>query len=256
METSPSRKRVRLRPYSIYQWLVYVPIVALATFTGALMAVVLALLAGPRTANLYVAIPWCRLVAALAPMRLSIEGRENIAPGTGYVVVANHQSQFDIPAVYIAIGLDLRWVVKAELRRVPLIAMGCRAVGHIFVDRADPDQAHAAINRAVARQQPGTGVLFFAEGTRSRSGRILPFKKGAFRVAIDRRLPVLPVTVVGTRRILRPGSLQIHPGRARVIIHPPQATAGLGADDVAALRDRVHSIIAGALDDPGRPEPA
>lgn len=233
--------------YPLYQWLVYVPLVVLATLIGALLAVPLALVVSPRLANLWVAVPWGRVLAWLVPVRVSVEGLDRIDPTQSYVVVANHQSQFDIPVIYGWIGLDLRWVAKAELSRIPFVAAGCRAIGHIFIDRSNPEQARRAINRAVARLKPGTGLMFFAEGTRSRSGALLPFKKGAFRVAIDQQLPVLPVTVVDTREVLPAKSLRIRPGRVRLVVHPPIETAGMSHGRAGELRRRCHAAVASAL---------
>ncbi|RFF31920.1 lysophospholipid acyltransferase family protein [Wenzhouxiangella sediminis] len=248
MTTSRSSSRPAwLNLYPLYQWLVYVPLIVLATLVGALLAVPLALLVSPRLANLWVAVPWGRVLTWLVPVRVEVEGLEHIDAEQSYVVVANHQSQFDIPVIYGWIGLDLRWVAKAELSRIPFVAAGCRAIGHIFIDRADPDQARKAINRAVGRLKAGTGLMFFAEGTRSRTGELLPFKKGAFRVAIDQQLPILPVTVVDTREILPARSLRIRPGRVRMIVHAPMETAGLSHKSSGELRRRCHSIVAGAL---------
>lgn len=242
-----SRQPAWLSFYPLYQWLVYVPLVVLVTLLGAIMAVPLALLVSPRLANLGVAVTWGRVLTWLVPVRVEVEGRDEIDPNQSYVVVANHQSQFDIPVIYGWIGLDLRWVAKAELSRIPFVAAGCRAIGHVFIDRSDPEQARDAINRAVGRLKPGTGLMFFAEGTRSRSGRLLAFKKGAFRVAIDQQLPILPVTVVDTREVLPAGSLRIRPGRVKLIVHPPLATAGLSPAGSGDLRRRCHAAIAGAL---------
>lgn len=242
-----SRQPAWLNLYPLYQWLIYIPLVVLATLVGALLAVPLALLISPRLANLWVAVPWGRILTWLVPVRVDVEGLEAIDPKQSYVVVANHQSQFDIPVIYGWIGLDLRWVAKAELSRIPFVAAGCRAIGHIFINRSDPDQARIAINRAVARLKPGTGLMFFAEGTRSRTGELLRFKKGAFRVAIDRQLPVLPVTVVDTREVLPAKSLRIRPGRVRMIVHSPLETAGLTGERAGELRRRCHATVAKAL---------
>lgn len=233
--------------YPVYQWLVYVPLAVLTTLVGAVLAVPLALLVSPRVANLYVAVPWGRILAWLVPVRVEVEGLDHIDPGQSYVVVANHQSQFDIPVVYGWIGLDLRWVAKVELSRIPFVAAGCRAIGHIFIDRANPDQSRTAINRAVGRLKPGTGLMFFAEGTRSLTGELRPFKKGAFRVAVDQQLPILPVTVIDTREILPAKSLRIRPGRVRMIIHQPLEPAGPGPGRASELSRRCHAIVAGAL---------
>lgn len=234
--------------YPIWQWLVYVPIIAMATVVAAVLAILTALLISPRKANLWIGVFWGRLITALAPVRVEVSGREHIEPGRSYVVVANHQSQFDIPVIYGHSGMDLRWVAKAELRRVPFIASGCRAIGHIFVDRSNPEQARRAINQAIDRLEPGTGLMFFPEGTRSRGNRLLPFKKGAFRVAIDQQLPVLPVTVVGSREVLEPDSARIRPGRVRIIIHQPVAVEGMTTVDLGELRRRVHAIIEASLE--------
>lgn len=232
--------------YPLWQWLVFMPVAVLLTVIGGLLAIPVALFSA-RAANLYVAVSWCRILARLTPARVEIEGMENVDPDQSYVVVANHQSQFDIPVIYGYCGLDLRWVMKAELNKIPFVAAGCRAIGHIFIDRADPEQARDAINRAVSRLQPGTGILFFAEGTRSRSGKLLPFKKGAFRVAVDQQLPILPMTVSGTRDVLPAGSLRLRPGTVRLRIHPPVSVTGLRTGDIDAVRVQVRDRIASAL---------
>ncbi len=235
--------------YPLWQWLVYVPIVVLATLIGALLAVPLSLLVSPRLANLYVAVPWCHVLAWCAPVRVVVEGMEHVDRNQSYVVVSNHQSQFDIPVIYGFCGLDLRWVMKAELGRVPFIAQGCRAIGHIFVDRSDSEQARGAINQALGRLRDGTGILFFAEGTRSRSGELKRFKKGAFRVAIDQQFPVLPMTIVGSREVMPADSLSIRPGTIRLRIHPPIDTRGMTLDELLSLRDRTRRAIDGGLSD-------
>ena len=234
--------------YPVWQWLVFIPIAVVATLIGAVLSILISLLISPRIANLYVAVPWCHIIAFFAPVRVDVEGMEHVDRDQSYVVVANHQSQFDIPVIYGFCGLDLRWVMKAELGKVPFVAQGCRAIGHIFVNRSDPDQARTAINQAIGRLKPGTGILFFAEGTRSRSGKLLAFKKGAFRVAIDQQLPILPMTVVGTRDVLPADSLRIRPGRVRLIIHPPISTEGLKLTDLRRLSDQVRLQVASGLD--------
>lgn len=232
-----------LRLYPLWMWLVCVPLAVLTTLICALIAVPVALLVSPRLANLHVAALWGRILTRLVPVRVELEGYDQIDPEQSYVVVANHQSQFDIPVVYGFSGLDLRWVAKAEVGRIPFVAAGCRAIGHVFIDRSRPEQARLAINRAVERLKPGTGLMFFPEGTRSRTGELLPFKKGAFRVAIDQQMPVLPVTVSGTREILPADSLRLRPGRVTLRFHPPIATEGMGVGQLGELRRRVHGII-------------
>ncbi len=244
MKSSPS---IWLRLYPLWMWLVYVPTAVLATLLGALIAIPLAILVSPRLANLHVAVNWGRMLTRMVPVKVELEGLEQIDPNRSYVVVANHQSQIDIPVVYGYSGLDLRWVAKAEVGRIPFLAAGCRAIGHIFIDRSNPEQARQAINRAVERLEPGTGLMFFPEGTRSRSGELQSFKKGAFRVAVDQQLPVLPVSVTGTREVLPAYTLRLRPGRVKVRFHDPVATEGMGVEQVGELRRRVHGIIESGL---------
>lgn len=234
----------------LWQWLVFVPLFLLLTLLGAIISIPVARLVSPRAANLGVAVPWARLVAWLSLVRVEVVGREHLDPARSYVVVVNHQSQMDIPVVYGFSGLDLRWVMKAELRRTPLIGAGCAALGHVFIDRANPDRARSAINRALPDIRGRTGILFFPEGTRSRSGELMRFKKGAFRVAIERGLPVLPMTVTGTRDILPADSLRIRPGRVRLVIHPPIATEGLSLNELRDLREAARTRIAAGLHPP------
>lgn len=234
--------------YPLWQWLVLAPVMVIVTVIAAVLAALVALAGFPRAANLHVAARWARAIAWLTPMRVEIEGLEHIDPERSYVVVANHLSQYDIPLIYGFSRLDLRWVIKAEVLRIPFVAHGCRAIGHIFIDRGNPDQARQAINDAVERLPAGTGVLFFPEGTRSRNGELLPFRKGAFRVASDRDLAVLPMTVIGTEKLMPPGSLRICPGRARLIIAPPiEPPEGTTEQRVAELSRTARDVIAGNL---------
>jgi 1-acyl-sn-glycerol-3-phosphate acyltransferase len=166
------------------------------------------------------------------------------------VVVCNHQSQYDIFVVYGWLKLDLKWDLKAELRNVPGIGIGCEKAGHIFVDRGNPEQTQKAVNDALKRVGDGVGILFFAEGTRSQDGQLKPFKKGAFRVATSQKLPILPITIVGTHDIQKPKSMMIFPGKARMVIHPAiEVYGGEEAADILELMQQTRAAIASALPD-------
>jgi 1-acyl-sn-glycerol-3-phosphate acyltransferase len=137
--------------------------------------------------------------------------------------------------------------MKRELRKIPALGIGCEKLGHIFIDRSNHQAAVASIQSARDQIRDGTSVIFFAEGTRSRDGRLRPFKKGAFRMALDLGLPILPVTIVGTRDILPPHSRDLMPGRAQLIIHPAVPVDGIGDSDVVDLMEQVRSIVAEPL---------
>ena len=237
-------------PYQLYAWLVYIPLVCIITLVMGWAVVFVAMAVNPRFASRHLGMRWARLLSRLLPISVEVQGSENIDPERSFVVVANHQSMVDILALYGYLDLDLKWVIKKELRKFPGIGIGCEKAGHIFVDRQNPDSAKASVNEALARLGDGVGILFFPEGTRSRDGGLLPFKKGAFRIAIDADLPVLPVTIIGSREILPAKSLLLFPGTVRVVIHPVIEHRDIDLEHMRDLmvmtRDQIASALPGA----------
>jgi 1-acyl-sn-glycerol-3-phosphate acyltransferase len=240
-------KKVLFWPYQLYVWLVFVPLATGVTLTCGLLTALFATLVSPRFGSRYFAAPWARILAFLTPMQVSIKGAEHALRARSYVVVCNHQSQYDILLVYGYLDLDLKWVMKQELRKIPGVGIGCEKAGHIFVDRQNPRRARAAVTAALDRLGEGVGILFFAEGTRSLDGRLQAFKKGAFRLAIEQQLPVLPVTLLGTRDILPARSLHLFPGRGTMVIHPAIETSGMGPEQLEDLMQRTREAIASAM---------
>jgi 1-acyl-sn-glycerol-3-phosphate acyltransferase len=240
-------KRVAFWLYQVHLWLVFYPVGVLLTLMAGWMTVLVAIVWSPEAASRYIASTWGRLMCWITPVRVVVEGLENADPERTYVVVCNHQSQFDIFLVYGWLKLDLKWVLKAELRKIPAVGIGCEKAGHIFVERGNPEQARKAVNDALNRVGNGVGVLFFAEGTRSQDGKLLPFKKGAFRLATSQQLPILPVTIIGTRDIQRSKSLLIFPGKISMVIHPPIEVDGAGdTGTVPVLMEKTRNAIASA----------
>jgi 1-acyl-sn-glycerol-3-phosphate acyltransferase len=241
------RRSLKWWLYQPWKCLVVAPALVLATTFFASLAVAMLFFAKPKTVARWTGVPWSRCMALITPMKVVVEGRENIDSRQSYVVVSNHQSQYDIFVLYGWLGVDFKWVMKAELRSVPGIGVACDRLGHIFIDRSSHAEALKALERAKTKIVDGTSVIFFPEGTRSRDGRLKRFKKGAFRMAIDLGLPILPVTVTGTRNVLPAGSTDLMPGSARLVIHPPLSVDGVGADDVPALMSSVRETIASSL---------
>jgi len=240
-------KRIAFWLYQVYSRLVFIPLGLLLTLIAGWLTMLVAMIWNPKAANRYIAANWARLLCWLTPVWVTVEGAENADPAMTYVVVCNHQSEYDIFVVYGWLKLDLKWVLKMELRKVPGIGIGCEKAGHIFVDRGNPEQSRKAVNDALEKVGNGVGVLFFAEGTRSPDGRLMPFKKGAFRVATSQKLPILPITIVGTRDIQKPKSMMIFPGRVRMVIHPAIELEGEGTNDIRELMMKTREVIASAL---------
>jgi len=186
---------------------------------------------------------WCLTRAAL--VRVRVRGRERLAPGRSYVVLANHQGNFDILALYGFLGRQFRWVIKQELRNVPFLGWGCAAIGHIFVDRRDPQRAYASLEAAKPHLAGGVSVVFFPEGTRSADGRLQRFKRGGFVMARQLELEIAPVTLSGSHAVLPKGCLFPRPGTIEVTIHPPLAPRD--HPDDAALVAAARAAIASGL---------
>jgi 1-acyl-sn-glycerol-3-phosphate acyltransferase len=240
-------KRIAFWLYQIWAWLVLVPVSLVITFIAGWLTVLVATLWSPRVASRYIAAKWGKILGSMAPMLVTVEGAENADQNRSYVVVCNHQSQFDIFLVYGWLNLDLKWVMKASLRKIPAVGIGCEKAGHIFIDRNDPEQARAAVSKALSKVKDGVGILFFAEGSRSIDGKLRPFKKGAFRIAAAQQLPILPVTILGTGKIQPSKSILFFPGRVRMVIHPPIEMTGEETQDVRDLMQKTRTAIASAL---------
>ncbi len=159
-----------------------------------------------------------------------------------YVVVCNHVSLADV-VVLGALPWEMKWVSKAANFRIPLLGQMMRMAGDVRVKRDDRESRNRAYESLKAWVKRGVPVIIFPEGTRSKTGEMLPFRNGAFRLAVQTGTPILPLAVHGTRQAIRKGSLVFGPAEARVAIGDPIPVEGLGKDDVEALRDRVREVV-------------
>lgn len=233
-------------PYNLYKWLVVGPFLLLSTLAVGCTIIVMCFVGLGRYAN-PPAMLWARLNAYVALMKVRVEGREKLTRGQSYVLAANHGSLVDIYVLYGFSGLNLRWVMKKELRSVPVLGLACDLMGHIYVDRSDAGAAVGSIRAARKLISNGVCAVFFPEGTRSRTTELRPFKKGAFRMANELKIPVVPVSIHDTGRVLPPDTLDWRPGKVRLVFHEPVPTGELGAAEVAQLAGRTRNIIVDAL---------
>lgn len=191
----------------------------------------------------------------LAGIRLRVRGLEHLAPGAVYA--ANHASNIDPPAVFLALRPlfpRLRVVYKAELRRLPVLVWAFDVAGFVPLERANPEQSRPAVDRAARALEAGASFVVFPEGTRSRTGELLPFKKGGIIMAINAQAPIVPVTVFGGRAAMRKGSPLIWPTTITVEFCPAVTTRGRSLDDRDVVVAEVREAIAGRL--PGASGPA
>jgi 1-acyl-sn-glycerol-3-phosphate acyltransferase len=192
-----------------------------------------------------------RNLARLCGVRVHVHGIENLKGAGPFIFAPNHQSNFDIAALLGYLPGQNRFIAKKELFAEPVLGTVLRTMGMIPVDRDNPLEAIDRLNAAAAG---GSSLIIFPEGTRSRDGQLLPFKKGPFIAAIHLKLPIVPVVCIGTSAIMpKGGYLSIVPGDVDVYIEPMIPTDGLGYDDRTALRDRVRAIIAARLAEAEKP---
>jgi 1-acyl-sn-glycerol-3-phosphate acyltransferase len=229
--------------YQPYKWLIYAPLVVFLTLVFGTLAATLVFIVNPGTASALSGVPWARLIAFITPIFVTVTGRENIDRSQSYVIVSNHQSQYDILLIYGRLGVDFRWVMKKELRKIPALGIACERLGHIFIDRSNPMSAVASLKAAKIKIVNGTSVMFFPEGTRSKDGSIGIFKKGAFKMALDLGIPVLPITIIGTKDILPSHSLNVFPGKVKMIIHKPVEVTEYNDESLQALMQKIREII-------------
>jgi 1-acyl-sn-glycerol-3-phosphate acyltransferase len=164
---------------------------------------------------------WYGIILTAARVKTRSVGLEKIRKGSAYVIVSNHQSHFDILALVAQLPLIVRFIAKKELRKIPVFGYAVALTNCIYVDRSDPAKAVKSLQDGIRDLPPSISMLFFAEGTRSRDGKIGTFKKGGFRTAKVAGWPILPVVVHGSRKILPPGDLLVTPGTIEVEVLDP-----------------------------------
>jgi len=240
-------KKILVFLYQFYKWLFLFPFFIINSILFGILAVVLSLLINQKIGSYIGGVMWANLNCLLTPVSIKVTGRENIQKGQSYVIVVNHQSAYDILILYARIGMDFKWIMKKEIRKIPGVGFGSQAVGHIFIDRSNSAAAINSINAAKSKIRDGTSVVIFPEGTRSKTKEMLPFKKGAFWFAFDLNLPILPVTINGTRKIMPSGSLNLLPGKAEILIHPAIDISDYDKKDMTNLIARTREIIAGGM---------
>ncbi len=187
---------------------------------------------------------WSRDILGAAGTPVIAEGLENIPRDQAVMYACNHSSMFDIWALFATLPGSVRFVAKQELFKIPLLGGAMRAVGHIPIDRAARKKAFEAYDEAARTIQQGTSsILVFPEGTRSRTGELLPFKNAPFGLAIAAQVPIIPVYVHHTFEILPKGAWRLRSRPIRLLVAPPIATRGLGPDDRERLRDEVRAAM-------------
>jgi len=235
---------VRLPPFHWWRTVFYlIPAIGLYTIVLGTLSLTSSLLQKNGHFAHWCARTWSRLILSTTGVHVDVSGLERLVPDKTYVFVSNHQSIYDIPILFWSLPYQLRIIAKESLGRFPFLGWHLRRTGHMLVDRSRPDRAKI-FGWASRLTLNGLCLIVFPEGTRSRDGRVARFKGGSFYLALEAELPVVPISVVGSRHVMLRDRLATYPGRVRLVLHEPIDTTGLAGTDPRAFAERVRQIIA------------
>lgn len=238
----------KLNPFLLlYEYLVAVPVWAVLTIVAAVLTMLFSPLWPDRKISYFPARFWSRAVCALFFVRVRVTGMERLDPRQSYIFMMNHQSWFDIFTVYGWLPYFFKWIMKADLRRIPFVGRACESAGHIFINRESPKAAQRSLEKAKSVLRHGVSVVIFPEGTRSRDGRLGRFKRGGFKIATDLGLPVVPVTLRGCFERMPRGTFAVKPGRIDMVVHAPIDVSAHSADTIPDLMQQTWDAINAGL---------
>jgi len=185
---------------------------------------------------------WSWMILKTSGVEVTVEGLERLDRSRSYVFAANHQSIYDIPIVFASLPFQLRILSKDSLGRIPFMGWHLQRTGHVLVDRARPG---AGVIKKMARLvAQGHSLIVFPEGTRSTDGSVARFKGGPFMIALQAGLPIVPISLVGSRHVMFRGEVTVRPGRVRLIVHDPIETTGVAREAAREVATSVREIVA------------
>ena len=231
--------------YRIYLLFVGAPLMALVTVVACICTIVGCAVGKASFWGYFPAMIWSRTMCVLSLLPVKVEGLELLDSNQSYVFVANHQGAFDIFLVYGYIGRNFKWMMKKSLRRMPLIGRACESGGHVFVDKSGPKAIQATYDKARVTLSDGVSLVVFPEGARTFTGHMGKFRRGAFQLADELQLPVVPVTIDGSFDVLPRQKgfnfLVWHP--LRLVVHAPLFPKEKGTTNVSDTMKRSYDII-------------
>ncbi len=237
---------MKLIVYRIYQILIMLPLLLVATILAATLTIIVTFLGGARWWGYQVPKYWARIFCLLTLVKVEVRGRGNIEQGRSYVFVANHQGAYDIFSIYGYLGHNFRWMMKKSLEKIPLVGFSCKVSGHIFVDNSTPRAVKETMETAEKRLAGGMSVVVFPEGSRTPDGKLHRFKRGAYILATEFNLPVVPVSIDGAYSVMPRTAKLPRWGKIVLTIHKP-ILPGKDGHDLAALMEESRMAIASAL---------
>lgn len=237
--------------YRIYQLLIALPLIAIYTLITSLMVTIGCTLGNGHFWGYYPGKWWAQFIIRILLLPVKVEGRENLVKGQSYVFIANHQGAFDIFLIYGFLSRNFKWMMKRQLRQMPFVGKACESAHHIFVDKRGASKIRETYDRARQTLQGGMSLVVFPEGARSFTGHMGVFKRGAFMLADDIELPVVPLTINGSFDIM-PRTRDMkwvvwHP--LRLTIHKPILPVGKGTDNIKYLEEESYKVVMSGLEE-------
>lgn len=223
---------------------VAIPLIYLYTIVMASISLLLSLYDPEGKKQHWCARSWCQMIARTAGVQVRVHGAHHIEAGRSYVFLSTHQSYMDIPAMLGYLPAQLRIAAKKVLFRIPFMGWHLTRAGHIPIDRSSTQNAVSSMQKAAGYLKRGICAFVFPEGTRSRDGYLQDFKKGGFKLAIQAGVPIIPITIIGSREVLPPDEIIFRAGPIDMYVDAPIPTAGLTDDDLEPLMKTVYDIMA------------
>jgi len=196
-----------------------------------------------RRVHAYCAVPWSKSILWVCGVKVKVQGLENLEAEVPRIYMVNHQSYFDIFALLANLPVQFKFVLKEELMKIPFLGPAMRKAKYIGIRRENPRKAVKSMNEAADRFREGSSILIFPEGTRSPDGKLQAFKPGGFHLALKIKGDIVPVSIVGTHRIVPKGSLRLHKGTATMVIGKPLAIGAYSKKTMDQLMERVHEAM-------------
>ena len=235
--------------YRIYQLFIALPLGLIATIITAVTVVLGCTLGNGHFWGYYPGRWWGWFIIRILLLPVKVEGREHLDPRQSYVFVSNHQGAFDIFLIYGFLNRNFKWMMKRQIRKIPLVGVACQASHQIFVDKRGPSKIRQTYDKAHEILKEGMSLVVFPEGSRSFTGNMARFKRGAFTLADDLQLPVAPLTINGSFNVMPRMRdchfVDWHP--LTLTIHKPIAPIGKGTDNIIHAEEESYRIIMDGL---------
>ena len=233
--------------YLLYQLVFAIPIFVVLTILTALFTVVGCWVGNGNFWGYYPGMIWSRLTCYLFLLPIEVVGHENIDQSTSYIFVANHQGSFDIFLIYGFLRRNFKWMMKKSLRDMPFVGKASESAGFIFVDKSSPRKVYETIKNAEKVLQGGTSMVVFPEGARTYTGKMRAFKRGAYQMADQMQMPIVPLTIDGSFEVLPRTKKLVSWHRMKLTIHKPIYPQTKGAENIKTMMEESYQAIASAL---------